>query len=498
MRILYLYVHVAIDEVSFIEQGDRSAPGRVRVKSSLRDAASILSIWTDLLATRDDVYLYMAAALTGGTELSRGLYEDVDRPRLGWIFFPKAPLSLVEHGMVETAGYDEVLSLFLDRGKSRGPRLPLDIVTGLFPHAVRRFSLMLSTRLRRVPGVVRHESGYDANGNVADSWGKRDARPLFREDMCAASLGVWHAFPSSAGQSHYLDLFIRPMLRASAMNDFMGRTRTINNPIDTHRCAALAGNDMDRGRVVGSFLRPTAAKGVPEVLELYRDLLALGRVDRAVVTWNYPTPCPYETLEAHPACGRDEWLQHAGRVTAAVFNSQGESSPTCMIEAMSAGVIPVLPRRQEWVRCLRFFSDWPWLYDSLDEIPNLLEAIWPVAPAWCAKSREIAMSMYDSRRLGTELLDFYRHALAESCKFVRMDEAALAAWADGSKLADAVRALQAQEVGWTEIMTKVVLPRDRMGRLVVASHNDLPWLLRRLARYADSCDSFTPNYRRTP
>lgn len=497
MRFLYFAAQVRPEEITILApHAGWMKPGTIRLAPQLRHSASILAIWRDLQAALPGrAYLYMVAFTTAEAPFADyegpACYADADHPGLAWILVPKAGASIFG-GTAEGSGYESALLPFIERG--RGPFIPIDAVIGYMPHVVRRASVLMSFRTRRIPGVVRHETGYSDKGNVMELWGQVHRNGLYNEDMLAASLGCWHVFTSPASQTHYLNAFIRPYLKPSAVMEVMGRSSAVANPIDVDRIIGMVGEAGARGRVVGSFLRPTAAKGVPELLEFYSALKIAGRVDDVIVTWNYPQPCEIEIFESHPLCGRDEWIRHAGRCAAAVFNSHAEGSPVCMIEAMAAGCIPIIPNR-EWAQQLPFFASWPWKYDSLDEVEAMLVRLWPVQAQWAAKSQQIARAGFDSRTLGSRLLDAFE-APARACNpFEMKSNDELAAWSDGSKIADSLRAAFATKSKWDEIWRAFQLPRDRLGQPSVACLADVPALARRLAGVVDTNLTFFPEYR---
>lgn len=503
MRWLYAGVGVRSGEAEFRKPYESPTKlGEVRIPWVVRDGC-LLNVCLDLLSVRPQQYLYILGWFSGEGQ-PYGLYRDVDRPNVTWVY--GSSKSLRDVGLAEMFQLDGAFTPFQDGVKGA---LPLDALVGERPFVIRRASLQLSCHKRVVPGVVRHESAYSPRGNLGESWGQPERNLFVAEAASAAMLNLHHVLLSEPDRVYWRRLFLEPFLSPAYLRRMDEKSVVIRNGVDLTTLDSwmneAGGLKFDRGRSVGSFSRPTVLKGTAETLALYQKMSVANQVDRVVVTWPQAAPLakalPEDNptvpmhFEFHPSCSRKPYIQHAASVTCALWNSLAESSPFSAIECAYVGCVPILPRK-EWVTSLP--EEWPLVYDSMEEAHKLVLTVLANPEPHIRRAREWAAKNFDVKVLGGRFLDHVEMLARKNNGVLRMTDEKFAEWRGKSRaVKDVVELFRGRDqVTWDEV-SRVTIVRDVFGRPFGVTHHDLPALVERVTGFHDDLSDALPVFRKT-
>lgn len=477
-----------------------SEVGVLRIVGPLSRSASVHSLLVDAVRCVPGHHLYLVAKVSKVDGAVPGLYQDAEVEGLSWVVLPTSDMRMGAYP--SCFFYEQHLKLFQDLG-SNTP-LPLDAVCAFTPFMARRAWMQFSSANREVPAFVRHESSYGPNGNVHETWGQPGRNVAKAEAIAAESTGIHHIFLSPKDRKHYTAKFIRPYLSAATQRRIGDKTTVIRNGVDLDTLDAWVeewgGFKTDRGRTVGSFSRPTAQKGTPQVLELYQRMATANQIDRAVVTWNRSTKLeevigekPASQFDFYPNADRKSYLQRAAECACFISNSTNESSPFLVAECMAVGAVPILPNR-EWVKDLP--EEWPLVYRGMDEAARLVHKVLDEQEEWIPRAREYARTHFSGVVLFGKLIDHMRENALLANKFPLMTKEEFHRWCADSKFVENVeKALgDAQSVAWPELMAQISLPRDNFGEPVLLTHHDLVELIQRRFPYEDDLSSPVPKF----
>ena len=503
MRLLYGVLTVGSGEWSILkEPGDSPDDvGRMSVPFPYKSASTYV-LMKDMLAVRPDLHITFVGKFGGWHGEKPGLYEDATNPRLAWVVVPKNMAD--EIGPPYCAGLTHYTSMFSDQTKGA---LPIDAVVGDLPHYSKQMSLQMTAGKRVVPGIARHETACDSGGYLV-SWGKPGRDAWLGQVVAGLNLGQWHVFLSEWQRKVYFRKLMAPYLSASVLRRLMAESVVVENGIDLDLLDSLieqeGGLSWDRGRTLGSFYRFGHEKGTPPVFEMFNKMMIAGQADRVVVTntkgdkienvlksgiagqWDYT-----------PTCDRETYLRKAMQAAVAVYNSPGESSALCPVEAAYMGCVPLLPKRQ-WALDTFGRHDWPLIYSSMDEAHSMAMNVLDDYEKWGRRSREYVAEHHDVRKLGAVFLDHVQLIAQGQNKIASMTDQEFVEWCDGSRMIEAIDKLAAgrSEVSWAELVKAVPVPRDTLGMPVVVTHHDLPALMSRRTGFVDDCTGAVPTFRR--
>jgi len=456
---------LVVSRVDIVVPAQPLVPGVAKVEVEMVSVDMVLRTWIDTGRIHVNIIGKMRQS-----EPIRGVYLDAERANTSWTF-----ISSKEEATTGSRTYpvSRVLAPFDVWAWWKRSCVPIEAVIGGLPHWARDPAIRSSSKDRFIPPIIRYESSYAPNkGNTWEYCTSVNKSAFSGEIIAGASTASHHMFISRTQLDAVRDLFWTPNLSASIVKRMLARSVVIPNGISVDRILAQGPpKPEERSGRVGSFYRPTPAKGVPDVLVMYSDMARAGQLRKIVVTdpgsadlsgW---LTAPQEMVEHHQRSGPDDFYRLAHTCAVAVWNSVGEGSPVAPAEAAAAGCVPIFPRRP-WFMGWEG-SDWPLVYSSLLEVPGIIAAVSSNLEEWTARARAWALAKFDGVKRGNESVDFFENVANQYSRFSLMSNEEFGNFCDGAYMIDVGRLFSKGDVVTWENFRKIPLPGTRHGLIVI-------------------------------
>ena len=191
---------------------------------------------------------------------------------------------------------------------------------------------------------------------------------------------------------------------------------------------------------VGYFGRTGEEKGISFLDKTLRLAYVAGEFTKGVMT-GHTGSFESDYLDVKLGLGREDYLQVARNTKVVFYASKCEGFCTTIMECMTLGVVPVLPKLP-WVTEVFFgvADQYPFLYDPWDvdmARGKLKRAIGEEGREWSAKVKDLILRKFGDPALNRILVDRIRADVEQSSKVLRDPAAAF----DGLRCKDDVLSL---------------------------------------------------------